>query len=202
MSFRSGRLVVSDQHTAQKIGTDALLLARFASEGAAPKSILDIGCGCGIVGLSVAEVFAEAQLTMIDISAEAISDAVYNIVRNGLQQRATALCADVNRFQPPGGARYDLIVCNPPFFCETLQAPEPSRAMARSQQASGLAPENLWTAIDRLAAQSARVYIILPRTGLAPMGMAAVRHAFELSRLSLTPKRALAEYVRAGRGTT
>lgn len=74
-------------------------------------SVLDIGCGAGVVGIALASV-GVTPVTMTDVNLLAIQAAMENTHRLGLLA-ACVLPSDV--YTAIGDSRYDLIVCNPPF---------------------------------------------------------------------------------------
>lgn len=75
------------------------------------ESVLDVGCGYGIIGLLAARLGAGA-IDLVDVDLLAVAAARENIARHGLQ-RARAFPSDV--YGAVAGRRYDLIVSNPPF---------------------------------------------------------------------------------------
>ncbi len=88
-------------------------LARAVSKVARPgMRVLDMGTGTGLVGLAAAA--RGATVVAVDINPEAIRCARINAERNGAGARMTVLEGDL--FGPVGGARFDLIAFNPPFF--------------------------------------------------------------------------------------
>lgn len=98
--------------------------------------ILDMCTGSGAIGVSLAFERPDAQVTMADISTEAISVAMDNAQLNGVFQRCTFVTGDL--FDAlPGWKKFDVIVCNPPYIksdvIETLQPEvrdhEPRRAL-------------------------------------------------------------------------
>lgn len=98
--------------------------------------ILDMCTGSGAIGVSLAYERPDSQVTMADISTEAISVAMDNAQLNGVFQRCTFVTGDL--FDAlPGWKKFDVIVCNPPYIksdvIETLQPEvrdhEPRRAL-------------------------------------------------------------------------
>lgn len=86
-----------------------------------PYRILDMGCGCGIVGILTADAFRRLypnrpfSLTMIDSHARAIDAARTNAARAGIE--AEFILADDGL--PRGRAgEFDLFLGNPPYYSE------------------------------------------------------------------------------------
>lgn len=82
---------------------------------ATPLRIADVGTGSGCIALTLAAEVKEAQVTAVDISAEALATARANAAR--LKVNATFIQADILSDTAgdtiPGG--FDLIVSNPPY---------------------------------------------------------------------------------------
>jgi ribosomal protein L3 glutamine methyltransferase len=78
-----------------------------------PRTIIDVCCGSGCIGIACARRFAGSQLTLVDIDAQAVAVARKNVLRHGLADRATVLQSDLFAEVLPG--RFDLILCNPPY---------------------------------------------------------------------------------------
>ena len=94
---------------------DTETLAEEAIHALAGKSrprVLDLCCGTGCVGLSIAKYVPGAQLTLSDLSADALSLA-------GENARALGVAADLRQgdlFETVRGETFDLIACNPPYL--------------------------------------------------------------------------------------
>ena len=117
--FRFKQFGVLNDKTAMKVGTDGVLLGAWCDVAGA-RRVLDVGTGCGLIALMVAQRNKGAAVTAIDIDDEAVGEARINIARSPWSDRVEALCVDFNDFaaQEP----YDLIVSNPPFFTEDVMA--------------------------------------------------------------------------------
>jgi release factor glutamine methyltransferase len=93
--------------------------------GAPPKRILDLGTGSGAIALALASRYSDAEVTATDQSEDAITLAKENALALNLSSRVTFIKG--NWFEPlDEGARFDLIVSNPPYLTETeVQSAEP-----------------------------------------------------------------------------
>ena len=92
---------------------------------APPKRILDLGTGSGAIALALASRYSDAEVTATDQSEGAITLAKENALALNLSSRVTFIKG--NWFEPlDEGARFDLIVSNPPYLTEAeMQTAEP-----------------------------------------------------------------------------
>ena len=75
--------------------------------------ILEIGVGSGAVSVAIARELPTASLTATDISADAISVALKNAHKHGVEGRMDLLWGSL--FEPVSGI-FDIIVSNPPYI--------------------------------------------------------------------------------------
>ena len=84
----------------------------LVADRAAP-AVVDVGTGTGAIALSVAKERPDAQVTAIDVSADALALTAENAGRNGLRERLELLAG--NLLEPVAGRRFDLVVANLPY---------------------------------------------------------------------------------------
>lgn len=101
---------------------------------------LDLGTGCGLLGLLAAR--HSARVAATDVSPRAVAFAAFNAAWNGVSDFA-ASAGDC--FEPVAGRRFDLILANPPF------AISPSRTLVYRD--SGMAGDSF---AERLVRQAPR----------------------------------------------
>lgn len=107
-SFAVGHTIFSSFQVDE--GSDLLL--RTLEPGAEPARILDLGCGAGVLGVTLAQRYPTANVVMADVSLLAVRYARYNAALNGAAANTTIL-GSVGLETTPAGP-YDLIVSNIP----------------------------------------------------------------------------------------
>lgn len=106
---------------------DAVLLAAACpvNEG---QSVLDLGCGVGAAGLCVAKRVSNIALTGVELFEREAGLAHENGVLNGFQ--TTVVQGDIRDFTAP--ARFDHVICNPPYLEDGNHLKSPDAAKARA----------------------------------------------------------------------
>ena len=141
-----------------KIGTDGVLIGSFASTYSA-KKVLDIGTGCGIIALMVAQKTL-GEIHAIDIDQDSVKQAEENFRNSPWPGYFKIFHTSLQDFSPPEDILYDLIVCNPPFFENSLKSSTKSRSLARHNDT--LKPEELFYYVRDLLSEMGVLIIIYP----------------------------------------
>ncbi len=166
---------IRQDRTAMKVGTDGLLLGAWAQGGS---SVLDIGTGTGLIALMMAQRFPEAHVDAIDIDADAASQAEDNARRSPFADRVAVRCVSLQEYVAE--REYDSIVCNPPFFTQSLQSPDSKRTLARHSIA--LPFDDLFRHARRLMSEDGVLSIVVPSDALSQIETAAVMNNLFLVR--------------------
>ena len=98
------------------LSTDSMLLAHFVK---LPRqaSVLDLGAGCGTIGLTLCATDGGCTVTGIELDETAHRMAQHNIHRNGLEGRMASICADLRQITTlTASGSFDCCVSNPPYF--------------------------------------------------------------------------------------
>ncbi|MEO1860136.1 MAG: peptide chain release factor N(5)-glutamine methyltransferase [Verrucomicrobiales bacterium] len=103
------RALIPRPETEELVG---ILLNRFSSSSE-PDRILDVGCGSGVIGISLAIKWKDSHLTMIDCSEDALSLSKENAINLELSDsRMSYVCSDLlNGVTGP----FDIIIANLPY---------------------------------------------------------------------------------------
>ena len=110
------------------LSTDSVVLAHFLN---LPKNarVLDLGSGCGTLGLLLCAKDKSCAVTGIELDETAHNCALDNIQRNAVTGRMESICADLRtvpeRFAP---GSFSCCVSNPPYFSGGPASKETPRA--------------------------------------------------------------------------
>lgn len=81
-----------------------------------PALVADVGCGSGIVGLTLALEAPQWHVVCLDIAPEAVRITRENIALHGLGDRVEALESDVLSAVAERPSKFDLVASSPPFI--------------------------------------------------------------------------------------
>jgi len=76
------------------------------------RRILDLGCGCGVIGIVAAKLAPDAHIVMVDPNARAVALSLRNMETN---QVGNAEARQGEGFAPVVDEQFDLILTNPPI---------------------------------------------------------------------------------------
>ena len=97
------------------LSTDSMLLAHFAKLRKNAR-VLDLGSGCGTLGLLLCAKDDTCSVTGLELSEEAHRAAEENIRRNGLGSRLNSICTDLRNLPEEFTGRFHCCISNPPYF--------------------------------------------------------------------------------------
>jgi tRNA1Val (adenine37-N6)-methyltransferase len=177
--FQFKQFAVDDKGCAMKVGTDGVLLGAWVN---LPRDgrFLDIGTGCGLIALILAQ-RSSAHITAIEIECEAVQQSEQNFKNSPWADRLNVIEGAVQQYNPE--SKFNLIVSNPPFFSNSLKAPEKQRNAARHNDT--LPPEALLYAVDKLLSVDGIFSFILPVQEAQNLITIASSHHLYLSRSCL-----------------
>lgn len=184
-----------------KVGTDGTLLGAWASVSnrEKPLLILDVGTGTGLIALMMAQRFPEARVVGIDIDADAVLQAQENVATSPFADRVDILHQDFADTVRNSDKPWQAIVCNPPFFTQSLPCPDDKRTMARHDET--LSYRTLATNAWQLLSDDGELSVIVPADQQSRMDAEASLAGFFKSRVCMVktssakpPKRVLLAY--------
>ncbi|MDF7667683.1 methyltransferase [Orbaceae bacterium ESL0727] len=160
--FTFKRFFVAHDNSPMKVTTDSVLLGAWAPLEPIPLQVLDIGTGCGVIGLMLAqrlEQFTASYIDVIDIDVNAIKDCEANICCSPFHN-IRAIHQDIRQWADNHQHEYDLIVCNPPYFQSATACRNQQRQTARYTEQ--LNHTQLFTVVEQLLTAKGRFCVVLP----------------------------------------
>ena len=159
-----------------RFSVDAVLLARFAAESRV-STVLDIGCGCGVVGLCILALGGAEQLVGVDLQEQMVACADRSAERSSLATRATFYSLDyrqLGEIAKPGS--FPLVVTNPPYRPAATGRVSPNRSVALARHELSGDVEQLAHAAARALEAGGRFCAVYPAERLVSL-MDACRRA-------------------------
>lgn len=160
------------------LSTDSMLLADFAR---LPRdaSVLDLGSGCGTLGLLLCAEDPTCHVTGIEIDGAAHTAALENIRRNALSHRLESVRGDLRQAATlvPAGA-FHCCVSNPPYFSAGARSRIPQ---ARHTDQCDM--ESLFAAASHAVKYGGDFYLVHKPDALAQLCAHAVSAKLEPKRL-------------------
>lgn len=150
---------VLQEENKMKVNTDAMLLGAWSSvEGRA--KVLDVGTGTGIIALMLAQRNPSAIINGIEIDEVSASEAAENFKSSPWRDHLHCICSSIQDYSWKSDEKYNLIVCNPPFFSGgTLSLNENKNNVKHTIR---LSHGDLLIAISRLINKGGNFDVILP----------------------------------------
>lgn len=105
---------LSNVFAASKLDIGARLMMANLPQGHF-SSVIDLGCGNGVLGLKAAQTYPDARLYLVDESAMAVESARQNWALNALDEGRAEFIWDDCLSHLPNEVQADLVLCNPPF---------------------------------------------------------------------------------------
>jgi tRNA1Val (adenine37-N6)-methyltransferase len=155
--FNFKQFSISQDKSAFKVGTDGVLLGAGADISGV-SSILDIGCGTGLISIMLAQ-RCTAEITAIEPDKDSCLQAVGNVADCPWNERIKVLNTDLQSFNP-GEEKFDLIITNPPFFTDSLKNPDQRKSAAR--HSDSLTSDEILTGVVKFMKEEGSLQLILP----------------------------------------
>jgi tRNA1Val (adenine37-N6)-methyltransferase len=201
--FHFKKFSLSDDKSSMKVGTDGVLLGIAVKANNAMR-ILDVGTGCGLIALMLAQK-SKAAIDALDIDRQSCQQAYDNFQLSPWENQLNVIEADFSAFANQTIARYDLIVSNPPFF--EYGDRKPNLRQSRARHNDSLSFEDLCQSTVALLKEGGRLCVIIPDNRLTDLIRAAIDVGLFLSDVLLVhpvtgrrPNRYIAEFSKEQQG--
>ena len=162
------------------LSTDTIALSGFVRLNSRAR-VLDLGSGCGSLGMLLCALWADCSVTGIELDPAAHETALKNAQVNGLQGRLDSICGDLNKISTlvPAGS-FSCCVSNPPYFAAGPQSKLP---LARREDTCSM--EDLFRAAAWALKYGGDFFLVHKPERLAQLCACASRNQLEPKRLCL-----------------
>ncbi len=157
--FQFKKFTIQQDKTAMKVGTDGVLLGAWCSVDNR-KSLLDVGCGTGLISLMLAQRNDDAHIQAIEIDEDAAQQAYENVASTEWRNRIEIHHISFQDFVASESDKYDLIVSNPPFFTDSLKNKSTKKTLARHDET--LSFSDLLTGVSAILHDDGLFCVVLP----------------------------------------
>ena len=191
--FRFQHFSVTNERSAMKVNTDGVLLGAAMTIMPHDRRMLDVGTGTGTIALMAAQRRdGDVMIDAIDIDEPSATEAEMNFRQSPWADSLRAYNLPLDQFASSSSERYDLIFSNPPYFEDSLTAPDERKSTAR-HTSDGLSYRDIFEfAKDRLT-ENGRVSLVLPadqEAALCRYARMCGLHLFRILRIRTVPRKA------------
>lgn len=160
--FQFKQFTVHQEKTAMKVCTDACLFGAWVAKKLAhneieAENILDIGCGTGLLSLMLAQM-TTAKIDAVEIDENAFIQAKENVKLTKWKEQIKIHHGSIVEYT--SHKKYELIICNPPFYEDQLKSDDTARNKA--MHATTLSYQDLINSIKNNLAKNGIAAILLP----------------------------------------
>lgn len=198
-TFRFKRFEVVNERSAMKVNTDGVLLGAAMTIKSEDRCMLDIGTGTGTIALMAAqrvvgwEIPGQAgRIDAIDIDEPSATEAAMNFANSPWAECLHAHNVSLDAFAASDDQKYDLIFSNPPYFEDSLTAPDERKSTAR-HTSDGLSYRDIFEFAKERLTDSGRVSLVLPadqEAALCRYARMCGLHLFRILRVRTVPRKA------------
>lgn len=168
------------------LSTDSIALAGFVKLPRGAR-VLDLGSGCGTLGLLLCAKHPECTVTGIELDEAAHRMALKNASRNQLDSRLESICADLNTIPSLVKAgSFSCCISNPPYF----SAGPKSRTVPLARCEEGCSMDALFRAAGWALKYGGDFFLVHRPERLAELFAKASENRLEPKRLCLLRHRA------------
>ena len=192
--FRFKKFEVINERSAMKVNTDGVLLGAAMTLAPSDSRLLDIGTGT--IALMAAQRLAGAVwIDAIDIDEPSASEAAANFEHSPWAESLHAHNLSLEEFESAlqqSEFRYDLIFSNPPYFEDSLTAPDERKSTAR-HTSDGLSYRDIFDFAKTHLSDSGRVALVLPadqESAICRYARMSGLHLFRVLRIRTVPRKA------------
>jgi tRNA1Val (adenine37-N6)-methyltransferase len=156
--FKFKQFTIHQDKCAMKVSTDACIFGAEILLNNNAQNILDIGAGTGLLSLMQAQKKEQLKITAIEINEDAYLQAKQNFEDSKFANQIQIVKADIIKYE--SAQKFDVIICNPPFFENDLKTV--NKALNDAKHSDALSLSQLINCIKNLLNNDGEAFLILP----------------------------------------
>ena len=150
-----------------RFNEDSIKLVNYVEEKEAriDGKVLDACCGCGVLGVELSTRINIHSVDFVDVQKEYEEFINWNIDNIYQGTLSRVIIDDIRTLS----SEYDLILLNPPYYCESSHRPSPNknRNIARLYKASEL--EEIYTHCISLLSNKGKLYSVMKESEVSKL---------------------------------
>ena len=193
--FQFKQFSIQQDKCAMKVCTDACILGAFTANkmnGPVIKNTLDIGSGTGLLSLMLAQKI-NTTIDSIEINQDAAKQAAENISGSPWSENIRVIHISLQDFTPR--KKYDLIICNPPFYENDLKSNDEIKNVAKHDTTLKL--DELISFVKKYLDIEGNFFLLLPFHRTAYLDRAANDHGLFIHEKLLVKQSPTHNYFRS-----
>jgi tRNA1Val (adenine37-N6)-methyltransferase len=207
--FNFKKFSVVNERSAMKVNTDGVLLGAVMTINPDDHRLLDVGTGTGTIALMAAQRLlsmredsscdkvSRAQqpiINAIDIDEPSATEAALNFSNSPWSEYLKAYNMSLDQYSESlsENERFDLIFSNPPYFEDSLTAPDQRKSTAR-HTGDGLSYRDIFDFAVKRLSEKGRVAFVLPsdqETQLCRYARMSGLHLYRMTKIRTVPRKA------------
>jgi tRNA1Val (adenine37-N6)-methyltransferase len=212
--FRFKKFNVVNERSAMKVNTDGVLLGAAMTLAHTDRRLLDVGTGTGTIALMAAQRLSEqyllsqatpsdqldgVRIDAIDIDEPSANEAKANFEQSPWAPNLSAYNLSLDDFAAKLAGlssegqdiKYDLVFSNPPYFEDSLTAPDERKSTAR-HTSDGLSYRDIFDFAKIHLTENGRVALVLPaeqEAAICRYARMSGMHLFRILRVRTVPRK-------------
>ncbi len=141
--------------------------------------IIDVGCGCGIMPILLANRYSHLKIFGIEIQTDFIPFAMKNVRNHSLERNIHIIHNDIQNIKTADvNGKADMIISNPPYKKKHSGRLNPNSQKAIARHEITLDIDTLFRCSKRLLNKNGKLYMIFPSERLSDLMSGMARHMF------------------------
>jgi tRNA1Val (adenine37-N6)-methyltransferase len=180
--MRNGMKVIQDRQ-GYRFSMDSVLLSHFA-EARAGETVLDLGCGSGVISFLVAARQPSCRVTGLEIQESLADRARRSVGLNKMAGRIEIINGDLRQAEVfLDHRRFSLIIANPPFWRQGEGKPSENREKLIARHEVNATLEDFMDAARRWLAPQGRLVMIHRASRVMEIGLLCAARGIDIKRM-------------------